>query len=32
MDEYARIALWNVDRDQQGNPVLHLQINDAAFA
>ncbi|PNW77889.1 hypothetical protein CHLRE_10g455850v5 [Chlamydomonas reinhardtii] len=32
VDEYARIALWNVDRDQQGNPVLHLQINDAAFA
>ncbi|GFR49380.1 hypothetical protein Agub_g11405 [Astrephomene gubernaculifera] len=31
-NEYARIALWTVERDQQGNPVLHLQINDAAFA
>ncbi|GIL88994.1 hypothetical protein Vretimale_16291 [Volvox reticuliferus] len=30
--EYARIALWTVERDQLGQPVLHLQINDSAFA
>ncbi|KAG2494157.1 hypothetical protein HYH03_007792 [Edaphochlamys debaryana] len=30
--EYGRIALWTVERDQGGFPVLHLQINDAAFA
>ncbi|KXZ44931.1 hypothetical protein GPECTOR_60g708 [Gonium pectorale] len=32
INEYARIALWTVEHDQQGNPLLHLQINDAAFA
>ncbi|GLC33654.1 Mcm2-7 hexameric complex component [Pleodorina starrii] len=30
--EYARIALWTVERDQLGQPVLQLQINDSAFA
>ncbi|GLI59736.1 hypothetical protein VaNZ11_001684 [Volvox africanus] len=30
--EYARIALWTVEHDHLGQPVLHLQINDSAFA
>jgi hypothetical protein len=25
--EYARIALWTVERDQLGQPVLHLQVS-----
>ncbi len=26
ISEYERIALWTVEHDQQGNPVLHLQV------